>query len=372
MKKYISILLIALTLAFNMPFCASAYSARSMILLDKATNTILVDIDCNKRLPMASTTKIMTALVVLENADLDANVVIPSQACGVEGSSMYLISGETLTVRDLLYGLMLTSGNDAAVALAIHVGGTQEHFVAMMNQRAKSLGLIDTNFANPSGLPDDNHYTTAKELAIITSHALDNEIFRQIVSAQTAKVPYNNNPDGRTLKNHNKLLSMYDSAIGVKTGFTKKAGRCLVSAAEENGVILICVTLNDGDDWNDHITAFDYGFQKAQKLVLAAPGQVNISLETPDGKTVTAVNKNELSTVVFDDYKTSSVIKAEKFVYAPKTAGDAVGSVSFFVNGVEVAQDKLYLTQSIEAPPAKKELLITRIINKIKSFFKGK
>ena len=372
MKKYITILLMIIILACDMPFCAYAYSARSMILLDKATDIVLVDINSDKRMPMASTTKIMTALVVLENADLSKNVVIPAQACGVEGSSMYLIAGETLSVKDLLYGLMLTSGNDAAVALAIHVGKTQENFVEMMNEKAGALGLQNTNFVNPSGLPDDNHYTTAKELAIITSHALDNETFKEIVSTQTAKVPYNNNPDGRTLKNHNKLLSMYDSAIGVKTGFTKKAGRCLVSAAQQDGVTLICVTLNDGDDWNDHIAAFDYGFSKATKLVLAQPGEINVSLETPDGRAVTAVNKNQLSTVVFGQYETKSVIKAEKFVYAPKTAGDAVGSVSFYVNGVQVAQDDLCLTQSIEAPEPKKELLITRIINKIKSFFKGK
>lgn len=372
MKRYILILFSALVIAFNIPFCANAYSARSMILMEKSTQTILVDIDCNKTLPMASTTKIMTALVTLENADLDANVVIPNAAVGVEGSSMYLIAGETLSVRDLLYGLMLTSGNDAAVALSIHVAGSEEQFVSMMNEKAKALGLKDTNFANPSGLPDDNHYTTARELAIITAYALDNETFRQIVSSESAKVPYKNNPGGRTLKNHNKLLTMYDSAIGVKTGFTKKAGRCLVSAAEENGVILICVTLNAGDDWNDHMTAFDYGFSKTQRVSVAAAGEISVKLQTPDGKTVTAANKNELSTVVFGEYNISNVIKAERFVYAPKSAGDSVGSVSFFINGQKVLEDELCLTENIEAPPHKKELLITRIINRIKDFFKGK
>ena len=372
MKKYICTLLTVITVAVNIPFCANAYSARSMILMEKSTETILVDIDCNKVLPMASTTKIMTALVVLENADLNTNVVIPAQACGVEGSSMYLIAGETLSVMDLLYGLMLTSGNDAAVALAIHVGGSEEQFVSMMNDKAKALGLQNTNFANPSGLPDDSHYTTARELAIITAHALDNDVFRQIVSSESAKVPYNNNPGGRTLKNHNKLLTMYDNAIGVKTGFTKKAGRCLVSAAEENGVTLICVTLNDGDDWNDHIAAFDYGFSIAQRLTLASAGEINVSLETPDGRTVTAVNRNDLSTVVFEQSTVTNVIKADKFVYAPKNVGDSVGSVVFFVNGAEAAQDDLCLTESIDAPPPKKELLITKIINKIKCIFKGK
>ena len=372
MKKYISVILSALILALNIPFCAGAYSARSMILMEKSTGTVLVDIDCDKTLPMASTTKIMTALVTLENADLDANVVIPAKAAGIEGSSMYLIAGETLSVRDLLYGLMLTSGNDAATALAIHVGKSEEQFVAMMNDKARALGLENTNFKNPSGLPDDEHHTTARELAIITSHALENETFRQIVSSGTAKVPYNNNPGGRTLKNHNKLLSMYDSAIGVKTGFTKKAGRCLVSAAQRDGVTLICVTLNDGDDWNDHMSAFDYGFSTAKKLDFAAAGEISIELSTPDGKTVTAVNKNALSTVVFEESSVTRTITAEHFVYAPKSSGDAVGNVCFYVNGEPAASDELCITESLEAPPVKKELIITRIIRKIKEFFKGK
>jgi len=368
--RYTVIFLSVMAISFGIPFSAGAYSARSMILMEESTETILIDINCNKVLPMASTTKIMTALVVLENADLNANVVIPAQACGVEGSSMYLIAGETLSVRDLLYGLMLTSGNDAAVALAIHVGGSEQRFVEMMNERAASLGLHDTNFANPSGLPDDSHYTTARELAIITAHALENNTFREIVSSESAKVPYNNNPNRRTLKNHNKLLYMYDSTIGVKTGFTKKAGRCLVSAAQRDGVTLICVTLNDGDDWNDHMSAFDYGFSKARRISLANAGEISVELHTPDGAAVTAVNKNDLSVVVFEESSVSSVIKAEKFVYAPKSAGDVVGSVSFFINGQPAAQDELCIAEAIEAPQQRKELLFTRIINAIKNFFK--
>ena len=211
---------------------------------------------------MASTTKIMTAVVTLENADLFAKVTVPSVAVGVEDSSMYLAKDETLLVKELLYGLMLTSGNDAATALAYYVGkGNIQTFVDMMNSKAKALGLENTNFTNPSGLPDDNHFTTARELAKITCYALQNPVFAKITA--TAKVTIGH----RTLVNHNKMLSMYDGAIGVKTGFTKKAGRCLVSAATRNGVTLVCVTLNAHDDWNDHISALDSGFERCKKIV---------------------------------------------------------------------------------------------------------
>ncbi len=368
MKRCVSILAAAVML-LCFPYAARAYSARSMVLIEQSTGTVLVDVDSSKRMPMASTTKIMTALVTLENADLTEPVVIPAQAAGIEGSSMYLAAGETLTVSDLLYGLMLTSGNDAATALALHVGGDEQRFVDMMNERAQSLGLTDTNFKNPSGLPDDEHYTTAAELAKITAAALANETFASIVSTDTARVPYKNNPDGRTLKNHNKLLHLYDDAIGVKTGFTKKAGRCLVGAARRDGVTLICVTLNDGDDWNDHIAAFDYGFSVAKTLPLAGAGEVCVTLSTPDGATVTAHNANTLETVVFGDVSVSSVIKAEPFVYSPKSAGDKVGQVLFYVDGKLAATDELLLESDLLPPPPKKELLITRIIKRIKGFF---
>ena len=352
------------------PCFARAYSAKSMILIEKSTGTAIIEQNCDSRMPMASTTKIMTALVVLDKADLDAKVKIPAEAVGIEGSSMYLTVGETLTVRELLYGLMLTSGNDAATALAVFVSKTVDAFVSVMNEKASQLGLQNTHFSNPSGLPDDSHYTTARELAVITSHALDNETFAQIVSSESARVSYNDKPSGRLLKNHNKLLKLYDGTIGVKTGFTKKAGRCLVSAAERDGVTLICVTLNDGDDWNDHMAAFDSGFSKAHYVKLAAAGDVRIPLLTPDGKNVTAVNQNELSAVVLGDDSVTRAVFAEKFIYAPKSVGDCVGEVVFYCGNRVAARDKLVLADAIEAPPCRKELLITRIIRMIKNLFK--
>lgn len=363
--RYITTFLITTLIVVSMPFKVSAYSAVSMVLIEKSTGEVLQSIDCDARLPMASTTKIMTALVVLQNADLDVKVEIPDEAVGVEGSSMYLKRGETLTVRELLYGLMLTSGNDAATALAIAVGGNEQTFVGMMNSAAKDLGLKNTNFKNPSGLPDDEHYTTAHELAVITSFALDNPVFCEIICTKSIKIS-----NGHTLTNHNKLLSMYEGAIGVKTGFTKKAGRCLVGAATRNGITLICVTLNDGNDWNDHISAFDYGFSVTRKIKLCDKDSFSVPLKTANGKTVYASNRNCLELVTTLQTEITRIIKAEQFVYAPKSTGDTVGEIVFMAGDKELARDELYLTENIDSPPAKKQLFITRIINKIKNFFK--
>ena len=339
-----------------------AYSARSMILIEAESGAVLDSVNCDTRLPMASTTKIMTALVVLERVPLTGTVTVTPASAGVEGSSMYLAPGERLTVEQLLYGLMLSSGNDAASALAIHVAGGEREFAALMNEKARSLGLSDTHFTNPSGLPDDDHYTTARELAVITAAALRVPDFRRIVSAESVALPH------RTLHNHNKLLSTYDGAIGVKTGFTKKAGRCLVSAAERDGVTLICVTLNDGDDWRDHAAALDLGFSSVTNTVLAEPLSLNVPLKTPDGESVVATNPDGAFAVLKNGARVTSVIRAPRFIYAPAASGDRVGRVDFYSDGMLVASCPLTLQNGVAAPPAKKELLISRLIKKIKEF----
>ncbi len=351
------------------PFEAFAYSAKAMVVLEQSTHSVIESVGCDKKMPMASTTKIMTALVTLENADVSKKVVIPKQACGVEGSSMYLVAGETLTIRELLYGLMLTSGNDAAVALAIAVSGSEASFVGLMNSKAKQLGLLSTNFTNPSGLPDDNHYTTAYELGVITAIALDNPLFLEIVSTKSIKVPYKNNPDGRLLTNHNKLLSMYKYAVGVKTGFTKKAGRCLVSAAKKDGVMLVCVTLNAPDDWNDHIIALNSGFSKVEYVTVAKKGDVKVWLTTPDGKNVLAVNTNDINAISIDNMPIAKTVLAEPFVYPPKAKGQTVATVQYTVNNKIVASSELRVQDAIDIK-IKKELLITKILKYIKGIFK--
>ena len=229
-------------------------SAKSAALLDGMTGECLYEKNGDQRALIASTTKIMTGLLVCEAGDLDRTVTVPETAAGTEGSSMYLKSGETLTRRELLYGMMLHSGNDAALTLAISVSGSEAAFVRQMNRRACALNLTQTHFANPHGLDSGENYSTALDLARLAQAALQNERFRAVVSTKTITCA------GRTLTNHNKLLWRYDGCIGVKTGYTRHAGRILVSAAERGGRMLIAVTISDPDDWRDHVSLLDYGF----------------------------------------------------------------------------------------------------------------
>ena len=229
-------------------------SAKSAALLDGTTGECLYEKNGDQRALIASTTKIMTGLLVCEVGDLDRTVTVPETAAGTEGSSMYLKSGETLTRRELLYGMMLHSGNDAALTLAISISGSEAAFVRQMNRRACALNLTQTHFANPHGLDSGENYSTALDLARLAQAALQNEQFRAVVSTKTITCA------GRTLTNHNKLLWRYDGCIGVKTGYTRHAGRILVSAAERGGRMLIAVTISDPDDWRDHVSLLDYGF----------------------------------------------------------------------------------------------------------------
>ena len=229
-------------------------SAKSAALLDGTTGECLCEKNGDQRALIASTTKIMTGLLVCEAGDLDRTVTVPETAAGTEGSSMYLKSGETLTRRELLYGMMLHSGNDAALTLAISVSGSEAAFVRQMNRRACALNLTQTHFANPHGLDSGENYSTALDLVRLAQAALQNEQFRAVVSTKTITCA------GRTLTNHNKLLWRYDGCIGVKTGYTRHAGRILVSAAERGGRMLLAVTISDPDDWRDHVSLLDYGF----------------------------------------------------------------------------------------------------------------
>lgn len=235
-------------------------SAKATALYDMGSETFLFTKNENTRLSMASTTKIMTALVAIENADLDKKVVVDDRAIGIEGSSIYLKAGEEITIKSLLYALMLRSANDAAEAIAYEICGSIDTFADLMNEKAKSLGLNDTNFKNPHGLDAENHYTTAHDLAIISAAALKNPIFQDITS--TKKIEIESSLENRILVNHNKLLTLYDGCIGVKTGYTKKSGRSLVSAAKKGDSMLVCVTIDAPDDWNDHKKLLNYGFSK--------------------------------------------------------------------------------------------------------------
>lgn len=251
------IIYIALYFSFKAPCdmrarAQSLSNARGMITIEAKTRRILYEKNPHMRLAEASTTKIATAITVLENTeDIDKVYPIPRQAVGIEGSSIYLGYDEELSVRDLLYGLMLQSGNDCAVALAIITSGSVEKFAALMNETAVKAGAKDTNFVNPHGLHDDNHYTTAYDLAMITAYAMENETFKEIVATKVHKTPWKGHDYDRVIVNKNKILSTFEGGDGVKTGYTKRAGRCLVASATRNGMQIISVVLNDGPMFED-------------------------------------------------------------------------------------------------------------------------
>ena len=241
-------------------------SAKAYTLYEPETETFLLSQNENARLPMASTTKIMTAILAIENKDTEEIITVDERAIGVEGSSIYLEKEEAISVTALLYALMLQSANDAAEALAYEISGNIDSFCALMNEKAASLGLTDTNFENPHGLDSKSHFTSAHDLAIIAAYALKNPLFREITSTKKAVIETSHKK--RLLVNHNKLLSSYDGCIGVKTGYTRKSGRSLVSAAERDGMTLVAVTINAPDDWRDHTSLLNYGFERLHPITL--------------------------------------------------------------------------------------------------------
>ena len=325
-------------------------SARSASLYEPETRSFLYEKNADIKLPMASTTKIMTALVVLENSLSTDKVTVGKNAVGVEGSSLYLKEGETLSVENLLYGLMLRSANDAGVALAEAIGGSIEGFADMMNARAEKIGLKSTHFTNPHGLDNKEHYTTAKELAIISAEALKNEKFKEIVSTYKKEI-VNGDGEKRLVVNHNKLLKLYDGAIGVKTGFTKKSGRCLVGAAERNGLTFISVTIDAPNDWNDHEKLFDYGYSHMEKRVLAKFGDFSYKIPVIDGNKneITVENKDEFYKIMnISDQEIHSFVKMSRYVCAPVKEGDILGKVVFKQGNKVIGEINLYALENVD------------------------
>ena len=360
MKKTV-ILLTTLCLCFHLftvSLCAApSVSARSAVVIDAKTGKILFEQDAHTRRGMASTTKIMTALVTLEHLDEKTVISVDPRACGIEGSSVYLTPGEKITVETLLYALMLQSANDAAAALAYAVAGGIEEFAALMNQKADTLGLLATHFENPHGLDGETHYTTAYELARIAAAALKNERFATIVATEKKAVPLHNGTATRLLVNHNRLLREHPDIIGVKTGFTKKCGRTLVSAAEKNGVRLICVTLNDPNDWEDHRNLLDYGFSLYEEVSLAQADEFSYDIPVCDGKSSSLTVSNTESLTLWlpaTRAKITAVTELPRFLYPGIHKGDAIGQVVFYCDGQKLGAVTLYAKQSVEAPKQEK------------------
>lgn len=332
--------------AFAAPESISAVSA---VLIEAETGTILYEKNAYEQRAMASTTKIMTAILTIEAGDLDREFTVDSCAIMVEGTSMGLREGDRVSRRDLLYGILLPSGNDAANAAAVSVSGSTGAFVELMNRKAQELGLENTHFATPSGLDAKWHYTTAYDLAMLTAYAMKNEVFRSIVCCQSAEVEYGNPPYMRTLYNSNKMLKRYDGAIGVKTGFTDNARRCLVSAAERGGVMLIAVTLNAGDDWNDHTKMLDYGFTQVKRYSLETSCNARVDVAGTGKSVSVAAGEAKLSLLPSQREKITRRVILPNFVYGAVEKGQELGRLEYLLDGRVVLTVPLCATESVEA-----------------------
>lgn len=333
--KRVFALIITVFLLYAAPYRACAeisVSAKSAIVIDGASDRVLFEKDAYTKRGMASTTKIMTALVAIENLDFNDVVTVSPYAAGTEGSSIWLSPLEKISVNDLLYGLMLASGNDAATALAEYASGSEEAFTVVMNRKAKEIGAYNTNFTNPHGLPDDNHYTTAYDLALISAKAMENNLFAEIVATKNKTISWEGSEWDRSLTNHNKLLNRYEYAIGVKTGFTKKDGRCLVSCAEKDGRRLICVTLNAPDDWNDHIAMHEYCFEKYKPHTVCNAGEAAgmFTNEDVNADAVTLLFEKGFTTSLTDEEIKNITVKKVFNVTYPVSKNQVVGRADIF------------------------------------------
>ena len=333
-----------LTAVLLFPVSAGAISAQKAIVMDAASGRVIYERNANSRSLIASTTKIMTALVICEQCNVLDRMKVPREAVGIEGSSIYLKEGEVLTVQELLYGMMLHSGNDAATALAIYCGGTVEGFVQLMNDKAHFLGLKDTHFANPHGLDSDQNYSTARDLAKLAAYAMKNPIFAQTVSSKTVRI------GDRSLRNHNKLLWQVDGADGVKTGFTRAAGRLLVSSAVRDGRRLIAVTINDGNDWADHKILLEDGFSRYECCQIVKKGDVLGRIAVMGGQKpwVEVVATEDFSYALAAEEKLHIVLAPPEFVYAPVVRGQNAGYAYICLGDATIGKVEICYTDTIE------------------------
>ncbi len=347
-KKIISLILsffISVTLDAYSYAVEPSVSAQSAVLMCVNNGKVIYSKNETKRLSMASTTKIMTSLLAIEAGIPEKEIVVTSEMVSVEGTSMGLVAGDSVSMKELVYGMLLQSGNDSANTVAYVLGGNPEGFAEMMNSRAAEIGMENTNFVTASGLDHKDHYSTAYDMALLACECISNPEFASICSKKSVRVSYGNPPYARTLTNHNRLLWSYDGAVGIKTGFTKKSGRCLVSAAKRNGITLVAVTLNAPDDWNDHISMFEYGFSLCKS--------VELTCRLPD-IAVVGGEKNKISLslssnpVYVENENCRIRIYTKPFLYAPVKKNDFAGTAVFYSDEKVIAEIPLLTNESVE------------------------
>lgn len=356
-KKCFLGILFSVLLLCSCVLCAGAVdlpadiSAQACVLIVADTHEVLFSRNENDPLPMASTTKIMTALIALESGIPQKEITVTEEMVRVEGTSIGLLPGDTVTVQTLVAGMLLESGNDAANVTAYAVSGGIAPFLEKMNAKAHKLGMQNTCFETVSGLDSENHRSTAYDMALLGCAAVQNPAFCAICSQTHMRVSYGNPPYARTFSNHNKLLGSYDGVFGIKTGFTKKSGRCLVSAATRDGVTLVAVTLNAPNDWADHKKLFDYGFATVQKRQAFSTEQCpQIAVVGGESAFVTATVIGDCSVALGNTAaQVTTSVYVQPFLYAPVEAGNCVGRVDLFVNGERVSTRTLVAAENVAA-----------------------
>ncbi len=347
-------------------------SAKSAVLINALTNEVIYEKNAYEKRGMASTTKIMTALLAIERGNLKKTVVAEDDDVRIEGTSIGLKDGDKITLETLICGMLLESGNDAANVTARVIGKSRENFVYLMNKKAKEIGMENTCFKNPSGLTEEGHFSTAFDMALLGSYAIKNKQLRDICSLSSLSVSYGNPQYNRTFKNHNKLLNTVEGAFGIKTGFTKASGRCLVSAAERKGVTLVAVTLSAPDDWNDHEKLFEYGFEKVGVYETEFNAkEIKIDVVGSDNKKIGVKLKNQLTyTGLNEEINTQIVVLCDKFLYSGVKKGDRVGCVNVFSSdGVLLCKSDLLSTENAPMNFMEREKR-TSFFDKIKEYFK--
>jgi D-alanyl-D-alanine carboxypeptidase (penicillin-binding protein 5/6) len=366
---YIGLLLVII-LSVSTPAAARPQvTAESAVLIDVETGEILYEKNIHQRRSPASTTKIMTGILAIEEGNLEAEVTTSPRAAAEGGSSIYLSAGEKLKLRELVYGLLMGSGNDAAVAIAEHIAGSVSNFALLMNQKAREIGALHTTFKNPNGLPQGGHLTTAYDLAQITRYALQNRIFSKVVGTYKKRIPWPNNSWDRILTNTNKLLTRSEMVDGVKTGYTRRAGKCLVASATKNGRRLVSVVLKSGDIWQDSLDLLNYGFDSSRAEKVVEKGEVV--------KQITIKNK-ELNLQAAKDFKVvvsnnkqmelKKIIEIKDDLELPIKVGDRIGSLALCdQNNVLLGRVELVAADNIK--PSTLKSLFTELASRIQAYF---
>lgn len=369
LKKKLTALIFCLALILCPPWLRGyAYSAECYVLMDFDTAEVICGSNSRRSHSMASTTKIMTALLLCESGGLNRRVTVNKTAVCVEGTSVGLRGGDVLTRENLLYGLILESGNDAANAIAFELGGGIREFAVLMNRRAAEIGMKDTHFVTPSGLDDKQHYTTAYDMGLLCIEAMKNPDFRKAVGTKSYRSVYNGGDTVRTYSNHNRLLRTLSGAEGVKTGFTKKSGRCLVSSCQRNGKRLIAVTLNAPDDWNDHKALYDYGFSLYKEYTLNSGAKLPRIPVIAGNERSLAVSERSVRVMLKsgEDAHIEYKISLPRFVYAPVLCSAKVGEVRYFIGSKTVAVSDIVTDSAVKVQSPQEPTFADKLIGWLK------